>query len=106
MTLRAEQTGPDGHDGAGSSLAGIRNVPGAELDRLIGAGADEWSELQDALLATGGMLPSPILAARVVRFFEGLYWEAEKARIETLRRQRVFDGLGRRDRCEGGWALI
>jgi hypothetical protein len=60
-----------------------------ELDREMRLGMDDWCDLLDDLLSTGGMLPSRDLAGRVVSFFEDEYWRAEDARIETLRRQMV-----------------
>jgi hypothetical protein len=90
--------------GNGHYCGGIGRLPGRELDRLVREGADEWSELQDALVSTGGMLPQPILVARLGRFIRELYWEAEAARVEALRRQRIFDGMGRRPVGDGGLA--
>ena len=60
-----------------------------ELDREIRLGMDDWCDLLDDLLNTGGMLPSRDLAGRAVSFFEDEYWRAEDARIEALRRQMV-----------------
>ena len=60
-----------------------------ELDREVQLGMDNWCDLLDDLLNTGGMLPSRDLAGRVVSFFEDGYWRAEDARIEVLRRQMV-----------------
>lgn len=87
-------------------VADIRGVASSELDRRIRVGADEWSQLQDDLLATGGMLPTPALVARLVHFVEATYRQAEDARVEALRRQRVFDGFGVRDRTDTGWELV
>ena len=70
-----------------------------ELDREIRLGMDDWCDLLDDLLNTGGMLPSRDLAGRVVSFFEYEYWRAENARIEALRRQMVDHG---RQRCCAG----
>jgi hypothetical protein len=67
-----------------------------ELDREIQLGMDNWCDLLDDLLVTGGMLPSRDLAGRVVTFFEDGYWRAEDARIEVLRRQMAEHG---RRRC-------
>lgn len=103
MRLRTSSASRDGRRPDGTP--GVRQLPSLELDRRTRAGADEWAELQDALLSTGGMLPPPMLVARLGWFIEGLYWEAEEARAETLRRQRVFDGLGRRDPSGAGWEL-
>jgi hypothetical protein len=72
-----------------------------ELDREIRLGMDDWCDLLDDLLNTGGMLPSRDLAGRVVSFFEGGYWRAEDDRIEALRRQLVDRG---RRRCCVGWS--
>ena len=70
-----------------------------ELDSEIRLGMDDWCDLLDDLLNTGGMLPSRDLAGRVVGYFEGGYWRAEDARIEALRRQMV--DRGRRRCCVG-----
>ena len=70
-----------------------------ELDSEIRLGMDDWCDLLDDLLNTGGMLPSRDLAGRVVSFFEDGYWRAEDARIEALRRQMV--DRGRRRCCVG-----
>ena len=60
-----------------------------ELNQEIRLGMDDWCDLLDDLLNTGGMLPSRDLAGRVVSFFEDEYWRAEDARIEALRRQML-----------------
>jgi len=65
----------------------VRRLTDVELDKRIRSGWDVWCELLDELLSTGGMLPSPQLAARTVEFFGGAYWRAENARIEALRRE-------------------
>ena len=75
-----------------------------ELDERIRSGWDVWCELLDELLSTGGMLPSPQLAARSVEFFEGEYWRAEDARIEALRRELTSHRIshnGARDQVRG-----
>ena len=71
-----------------------------ELDSEIRLGMDDWCDLLDDLLNTGGMLPSREMAGRVVSFFEDGYWRAEDARIEALRRQMV--DRGRRRCCVSG----
>jgi hypothetical protein len=73
-----------------------------ELDREIRLGMDDWCDLLDDLLNTGGMLPSRDLAGRVVSFFEDGYWRAEDARIEALRRQMV--DRNRRRCCAASWS--
>lgn len=103
--MRLRTATPDGPPIGGPGQSAVRSVPSPELDRRIRAGATEWVELQDALLATGGMLPDPRLVARLASFTEDLYWVAEEARVEALRRQWVFDGLGRRDPADSGWEL-
>lgn len=65
----------------------VGHLPETELDRRIRVGWEEWCDLLDNLLGTGGVLPSRELAGRVVAFFEDAYWRAEEARIEALRRQ-------------------
>ena len=72
-----------------------RAMTGVELDRRIRAGWDDWCELLDDLLSTGGMLPSRDLAGQVVIFFEGSYWRAEDARVEALRREMVAEDIRR-----------
>jgi hypothetical protein len=87
---------------AAEATAGQRDVPDLavrrlkdeELEQRIRGGWDVWSELLDELLNTGGMLPSPQLAARTAEFFEGEYWRAEDARIEALRRQVTARRVG------------
>ena len=73
----------------------VRTLTGVELNRRIQAGWDDWCELLDDLLSTGGMLPSRELAGRVVGFFEDRYWRAEDARLEALGRQLAAQGLRR-----------
>lgn len=73
----------------------VRTLTGVELDRRIRAGWDDWCELLDDLLSTGGMLPSRELAGRVVAFFEDQFWRAEDARVEALGRQLATQGLRR-----------
>ena len=84
--------GPDGSsDGLAASASfndgTPRLLPDGELDRRINAGWEEWSELLDGLVSTGGMLPSRELVGRVLNFFDDVYWSAEDARVEALRRQ-------------------
>lgn len=71
-----------------------------ELGREIRLGMDDWCDLLDDLLTTGGMLPSRDLAGRVVSFFEDGYWRAEDARVEALRREMV--DRSRRRCCVAG----
>ena len=73
----------------------VRTLTGVELDRRIRAGWDDWCELLDDLLSTGGMLPSRELAGRMTGFFEDRYWRAEDARVEALGRQLAAQGLQR-----------
>jgi hypothetical protein len=82
----------------------VRRLTGVELDERIRSGWDVWCELLDELLSTGGMLPSPQLAARAVEFFEGEYWRAEDARIEAFRREltsRRVSQIRARDQLRG-----
>lgn len=91
-------TGP----GHGEDLRGLADE---ELDGRIAAGFEVWSEIQETLLATGGMPPSRKLAARVVDYLEGTYRLAEEARVEAVRRHcyRVRDrSVGR---TRSGWSL-
>ncbi len=80
-------------------------LAGEELDRRIRSGWDEWCELLEGLLGTGGMLPSRELAGRVVAFFEDAYWRAEDARVEALRRQLAIEGLRRRGEVDRAWGI-
>lgn len=82
-----------------------RSLAGEELDRRIRAGWDEWCDLLDGMLSTGGMLPPRDLAGRVVAFFEDAYWRAEEARVEALRRQLTAEGLRRRTGVDRGWGI-
>jgi hypothetical protein len=72
----------------------VRRLADVELDQRIRCAWDVWCELLDELVSTGGMLPSPQLAARTVAFFEGEYWRAEDARIEALRREMTSRRIG------------
>lgn len=92
-------------DDKGRVVDNARSLAGAELDRRIRAGWDEWCDLLDGLLSTGGMLPSRDLAGRVVAFFEDAYWRAEEARVEALRRQLTAEGLRRRTGVDRGWGI-
>ena len=64
-----------------------------ELDEWIRCGWSEWVEIQEALLATGGMLPSREIAERATAFFTDAYWHADEAHLEALRRQRARNRL-------------
>lgn len=92
-------------DDENRALDDTRSLAGAELDRRIRAGWDEWCDLLDGLLSTGGMLPSRDLAGRVVTFFEDTYWRAEDARVEALRRQLTAEGLRRPAAIDRGWGI-
>ena len=91
------------------SSAGVvddaRRLAGEELDRRIRSGWDEWCELLEGLLGTGGMLPSRELAGRVVVFFEDAYWRAEDARVEAFRRQLATDALRRHGEVDRAWGI-
>jgi hypothetical protein len=97
LTFQRDDEGPTRDD--------ARSLGGEELDRQIRAGWDEWCDLLDGLLSTGGMLPSRELAGRVVAFFEDAYWRAEEARVEALRRQLNAEGLRRRAVVDRGWGI-
>jgi len=73
-----------------------RLVDSEELDRRIRAGWEEWCDLVDGLVASGGMLPSRKVARRAAAFFEDAYWLAEEARVEAFRRQFEAESLRRR----------
>ncbi len=92
-----QQSGDNGHIDSGTNqpTRNVRTLTGVELDRRIRAGWDDWCDLLDDLLSTGGMLPSRELAGRVVGFFEDGYWRAEDARLEALGRQLAAQGLRR-----------
>jgi len=84
-----------------------RALESEELDRRIREGWEEWCELLDDLLGSGGMLPSRKLARRVAAFFEDDYWRAEEARVEALRRRIETESLHRRQgrARERSWGL-
>ena len=82
-----------------------RLVPDGELDRRIKAGWEEWVELLDGLVSTGGMLPSRELVGRVLNFFDDVYWSAEDARIEALRRQYRAEASRRCRSPDRSWGL-
>ena len=92
-------------DDKGRVVDNARSLAGEELDRRIRAGWDEWCDLLDGMLITGGMLPSRDLAGRVVAFFEDAYWRAEEARVEALRRQLTAEGLRRRTGVDRSWGI-
>lgn len=78
---------------------GVREVSAMSegvLHREAQRGLDDWCDLLDDLLNTGGMLPTRELAGRVVSFFEGGYWRAEEVRVEVLRREMVERNRQRR----------
>jgi hypothetical protein len=87
---------------ASDPVADVRRLEDEELDRRIRAGWDEWCDLADGLVASGGMLPSRELARRAAAFFEDSYWRAEEARVEALRRRLEAEGLRRRRRVDRG----
>ena len=95
--LWPQRGGNNGHVDSETTqpTSGVRTLSGVELDRRIRAGWDDWCELLDDLLGTGGMLPSRELAGRVVGFFEDGYWRAEDARVEALGQQLAARGLRR-----------
>lgn len=80
----------------------VQTMTEDELDREIRLGLDDWCDLLDDLLNAGGMLATHELAGQIVKFFEGAYWRAEKARIEMLRREMVEHN--RQRRCVTGRA--
>lgn len=90
-----------------TSSLDVRSLGDEELDRLIRAGWEEWCELADGLVASGGMLPSRELARRVAVFFEDSYWRAEEARVEALRRRLEAERLRRRRGLsrDRGWGI-
>ena len=83
----------------------VRRLADEELDRRIRVGWEEWCELLEELLGTGGMLPSRNLAARVVAFFGDTCPRAEEARVEALRRQLSTEGLRRHDELDHAWGI-
>jgi hypothetical protein len=92
-------------DDDGRAVDDTRWLVGEELDRRIRAGWEEWCDLLEGLVGSGGMLPSRELAGRVVGFFEDAYWRAEEARIEALRQQLTADRVRRRDEMDRAWGL-
>lgn len=83
-------------------VADVRRVEDEELDRRIRAGWEEWCDLLEGLVGSGGMLPSRTLARRAGSFFEDAYWLAEEARMEALRRQLEAESLRRRRGLDWG----
>ena len=83
--------------------ADVRLVKDEELDRRIRAGWEEWCDLLEGLVRSGGMLPSRRLSRRAVAFFEDAYWFAEEARVEALRRQLEAESLRRRRGLGRAW---
>ena len=77
-------------------VADVRLIKDEELDRRIRAGWEEWCDLVDGLVSSGGMLPSRKVARRAAAFFEDAYWLAEEARVEAFRRQFEAESLRRR----------
>lgn len=95
--LRAE---PPGH------VDDARGLSDEELDRRISAGHEIWAEIQEQLLATGGLPPSRELAAQVTDYLEGCYRLAEEARVEMVRRQCSRIRSRRAEIAQRGWSLI
>jgi hypothetical protein len=103
----------NGPDGSGDDLAASdwstddapRLVPDGELDRRIKAGWEEWTDLLDGLVSTAGMLPSRELVGRVLSFFDEVYWSAEDARVEALRRQYRAEATRRCRNADRSWGL-
>ena len=95
--LWPQQDGDNGHVDSETvqPARDVQTLTGGELDRRIRAGWDDWCELLDNLLSTGGMLPSRELAGRVLGFFEDQYWRAEDARVEALGRHQATQDLRR-----------
>ena len=77
---------------AATPTAGLKDE---ELDERIRCGWNEWVEIQEALLATGGILPSKEIAERATAFFTDAYWRADEAHLEALRRQSARSWLGK-----------
>jgi hypothetical protein len=84
-------------------VADVRLVEDEELDRRIRTGWEEWCDLADGLIASGGMLPSRKLARRTAAFFEDAYWLAEEARVEAFRRRLEAESLRRRRALGRAW---
>jgi hypothetical protein len=82
-----------------------RLLEAEELDRRIRAGWEEWCDLLDGLLGSDGMLPSRKLAQRAAAFFEHVYWRAEEARVEALRRRLETESLRRRRGRDRTWGI-
>ena len=82
-----------------------RLMSDGELDRRIKAGWEEWGELIDGLVSTAGMLPPRELVGRVLNFFDEMYWSAEDARLEALRRQYRAEASRRCRSPDRSWGL-
>ena len=79
----------------GRAAAPTAALKDEELDERIRCGWEEWAALQEALMGTGGMLPSREIAERATAFFADAFWRADEAHLEALRRQSARNRLGR-----------
>lgn len=107
QTMRSRSTPlrPDQRTELAGRGENLRGLSDKELDHRIRVGFEAWTDIQEQLLATGGMPPSRQLATRVVDYLEGAYQEAVDAQVEAVRRQchRVRDRSA--DRTRSGWSL-
>ena len=101
----SDSSGDDTAAPAWSADYAPRLVPDEELDRRIKDGWEEWGELVDGLVSTAGMLPSRELVGRVLSFFENVYWSAEAARVEALRRRYRAEASRRCRNPDRSWGL-
>lgn len=83
----------------------LRRLSDEKLDHRIRVGLEAWTDIQEQLLATGGMPPSRQLATRLVRYLEGAYREAEEAQVEAVRRQCHRVRHRSADRTRSSWSL-
>jgi hypothetical protein len=83
----------------------LRHLEGEELQSRIRAGWDEWCDLLDEMIGSGGMLPPRELVRRAREFFEDSYWRAEEARVEALRRDLELQARSRRRGLDRSWGL-
>lgn len=96
---------PSHQDVSSGAVEDVHLVGGDELQRRIRVGWDEWCDLLDGLVGSGGMLPSRDLVRRARGFFEDSYWRAEEARVEALRRDLEVQARSRRRGLDRSWGI-
>jgi len=108
MPMRRRPTSPrpeETRTTSPDSREDLRCLSDEELGARILSGLDAWSEIQEALLATGGMPPTRELAAKLTQYLEGSYRLGEEARVEVLHRQCSRTRVRPAERTHRGWSL-